>query len=183
MARKEESIENQLLEQLDKQTEPYSAWRTPGVKEGIQRGTGAVRAKADYTKEVKGPKLIDRVESYATDLYTAMGREGNGDPTMLAHHLRTALDKNYEPFREALKIGDVDTAGKLTKDAFENEVGVAQLESIVEKIGNLAPDARIGLGKKAVIKLGGTDYVSAATNPAQLAQSLTRQKALAEQYR
>ncbi len=181
MARKEEGIEDQLLEALDKQTEPYAAWKAG--KEEIQKGTAAVRGKADYIAETKGPELVDKVEGYATDLYTAMGREGNGNPKMLAHHLRTALGENYNPFREALKTGDVDTAGKLTKDAFENEVGVAKLESIIEKVGNLAPEARIGFGKKAVGKVGGKDYVTAATNPAQLAQTLTRQKALAEAYK
>lgn len=183
MAKEKESIEDQLLEALDKQTEPYAAWKALGVKEQIQKGTAVVRAKADYTKEVKGPELTDKIEAYATDFYTAAGMGGNGDPKMLAHQLRVDLGDHYGELREALKIGDPDTAGKLTKDAFENRVGAAQLESIIEKIGSLAPDARIGLGKKLVAQVGGKDYVSAITNPGQLAQTLTRQKAMAEAYK
>lgn len=182
MTKEKESIEDQLLEALDKQTEPYAAWKAPGVKEQIQKGTAAVRA-ADYTKEVKGPKLTDQIERYATDFYTAANMAGNGEPKMLAHQLRVDLGDHYVELREALKIGDPDTAGKLTKDAFENRVGTAQLESIIERIGSLAPDARIELGKKAVAKVGGTDYVTAITNPGQLAQTLTRQKAMAEVYK
>ena len=183
MVKEKESIEDQLLEALDKQTEPYAAWKAPGVKEQIQKSTAVVRAKADYTKEVKGPEIREKFEAYSTDALTAAGLGGNGDPKMLAHQFRLDLGDHYSEFHEALKMGDSDTMGKLTKDALENKVGVAQLESIIERMSLLTPDARIGLGKKLVAKVGGKDYVSAITNPGQLAQTLTRQKAMAEAYK
>ena len=180
MAKEKPVIEDVLLEELEKETEPHAAFRA-GKKE-LQKGTAAVRAKADYTTEVKGPELIERAEAYATDLYTAMGRSGNQDPKMLAYNLKRALGDKYSPFLSALKVGDVDTANQLTRAAYEEEVGNAKLESIIQKLGQLPPDSRIRFGRKVVRGLG-TDYFKAAAEPGILVQSLTDQKRIAERYK
>jgi len=178
-----ESIEDQLLKSLEEQTEPHYAWRKEGVKKEIQKGTAAIRANVDYTAEKKGPEIIAQFEALSTDLYTVMGREGNGNPKMLAHHLRTALgEENYLGVKESLKIGDVDEAIRSIKNALRGEVEAAQLGSTLEKIALLAPEARIKFGKDAVKRIGGTDYVTAATNPAQFVGLLKQQKAIADHY-
>lgn len=173
----EVSIVDKLVGELDKQTEPYAAWK--GAKGEIQKGTGATRANAAYTKEVKGAKAIDQVEAYAVDFYGGK----TGDAKELAHMLRIDLGDNYGQFRAALKQGDVDTANKLARDAGESRYLSANLEGTVERLSQLSPDERIAAAKKMVTKAHGNDYVAAATNPGQLARVLTQQKLMAETYR
>lgn len=174
-------LEDDLLAELDKQAEPHAAWEA-GKKE-IQKGTAAVRGKADYTAGVKGPKLVERVETYATDLYTGMGRAGNGDPKILAHTLRTTLGQQYGAFRDALEIGDADQANQLVKTALVNEVGAAKLQPTLDKIALAPSDTRLAWGKKAVAKVGGTEYMTAATNPEEFAISLGQLKQVAARYK
>ena len=173
----EENIVNKLIGELDKQTEPYAAWKT--AKPTIQKGTGATRAKKYYMEETFGPKLTDKFEGFAVD-YLGGKRE---DATMLAHTLRMELGENYGQLRSALRHGDIDTANKLVRDATEGKYLTAGLEGTVERLNSLKPDERIAAGKQLAKKAGGDDYVAAATNPAQLANTLVRQKQLAEAYK
>ena len=176
------ALEDDLLAALDEQTEPHAAWKAG--KEDIQKGTAAVRGKKDYTVGVKGPEVIDTIESYATDLYTGMGRAGNGDPKILANNLRTTLgEENYGILRGALERGDVDEANKVVKDGLVDEVGAAKLNPILEKTQLLPSDARLKWSKKAVEKVGGTEYMRAATSPAGIARALGQQKTLASAYK
>ena len=173
----EESIVMRLVGELEKQTEPYAAWKAG--KGTIQKGTGATRAKSDYLTEAFGPKLTDRVEAFAVD-YLGGKRE---DATQLAHALRLDLGDNYGQFRTALMHGDVDTANKLARDATEGRYSAAGLEGIVERLNSLKPEERIAAGKELAKRAGGDDYVAAASRPDLLAQTLSRQKALAETYK
>lgn len=173
----EEDIAKRLVGELDRQTEPYAAWKA--AKPAIQKGTGTTRAKKDYMEEAFGPKLTDRVEGFATDLYGGKKE----DATHLAHTLRVELGENYGQFRAALRQGDIDTANKLVRDATEARYFAAGLEGTVERLTSLDPDKRIAAGKVLAEKVGGNDYVLAATNPSQLAQTLNRQKQLAEAYK
>lgn len=173
----EDDLVKKLVGELDKQTEPYAAWNT--AQKDIQKGTGVIRAKADYTKAVSGAKVTDTVEGYATDFYGGKKE----DATMLAHRLRSDLGENYGQFRNALKHGDPDRANALIRDATEGKFAAAGLEGVIERIQALSPDERIAAGKKLVEKVGGNDYVAAITNPGALAQTLTQQKRLAENYK
>ena len=181
MPKEEESIEDRLIKELDGATEPHAAWEA--AKPELQKGTAAVAAKPKYQSKVKGPELTDKVEGYATDFYAAMGQEGSGDKKMLAHRFRTMLGDNYGTLRQALKIGDTDTAGKLTRDAYENEVGAAQLNAIIERMTSLPSDVRVTSGKKLVAKVGGKEYAEAVARPDILANVLSKQKSLAEHYK
>ncbi|MEK6948718.1 MAG: hypothetical protein AABX34_00755 [Nanoarchaeota archaeon] len=173
----EEDIVNKLVGELNRQTDPYAAWKTG--KATIQKGTGATRAKKDYMEEAFGPKLTDRVEGYATDFYGGKKE----DATQLAHTLRVELGQNYGQFRAALRQGDVDTANKFARDAVETRYFTAGLEGTVERLTSLSPDQRIAAGKDLAKRAGGDDYVAAATDPGQLAQVLAQQKRLAESYK
>ena len=175
------ALEDDLLAELEKQTEPEAAWKLG--KEEIQKGTSAIAGKADYTTETKGPELVDKVKGYATDLYTAMGRQGNGDPDMLAQNLKTALDKQYGDFKTALGRGDRDEANNLVKTAHVNQLSVAKLQPTIEKIQLSPSDTRVAWGKKAVEKVGGTEYMRAADNPETLAQTLRQLKNIASAYK
>ena len=176
------ALEDDLLAELEKQVEPQAAWKLG--KEEIQKGTAAIAGKADYTTETKGPELVDKVKGYATDLYTAMGRQGNGDPDMLAQNLKTALgDQNYGEFRTALGRGDRDEANNLVKTALEQEISTAKLMPIFQKTQLAPSDTRLAWGKKAVEKVGGTDYMRAAANPGELAQILGQLKNIASTYK
>ena len=172
-----DSIVDKLVGELDKQTEPYAAWK--GARKTIQKGTGAARANPSYTTEVKGAKVIDQVEGYAVDFYGGKKE----DAKMLAHTLRIDLGQNYGQFRAALKQGDIDTANKLARDAGESRHLAASLEGTVERLSQLSPDERIAAGKKLAKNAGGNDYVAAATDPGRLAQVLTQQKLMAENYK
>jgi len=175
------ALEDDLLAELEEQTEPQAAWKV--ARGEVQKGTAAVRGKSDYTTDVKGPELVDRVETYATDVYTAMGRAGTGDPKMLAHNLKTTLgEENYGQLRGALERGDVDDANKLIKDSLVDEIGDARLNPILEKTLLLPSDERLKWSKMAVEKVGGTEYMRVATNPAGLVRVLGQQKALAAAY-
>lgn len=173
----EEDIVNKLVGELDKQTEPYAAWKA--AKPAIQKGTQATTAKKDYWEEAFGPKLTDRVEGFAVDFYGGKKE----DATHLAHTLRVELGNNYGQFRSALRQGDVPSAEKLARDATESKYFAAGLEGTVERLNSLEPDKRIAAGKELAKKAGGDDYVLAATDPSQLAQVLNRQKQLAETYK
>ena len=175
------ALEDDLLAELEKQTEPEAAWKLG--KEEIQKGTSAIAGKADYTTETKGPELIDKVKGYATDLYTAMGRQGNGDPDMLAHNLQTALGEQYGEFKTALGRGDRDNANNLVKTAHVNQLSVAKLSPTIEKIELSPSDTRVAWGKKAVEKVGGTEYMKTATNPRELAGLLGQLKSIAAHYK
>ena len=175
------ALEDDLLNELEQQAEPQAAWKLG--KEEIQKGTAAITGKADYTTETKGPELVDKVKGYATDLYTAMGRQGNGDPDMLQNNLRTALGQNYTAFRTALGRGDRDEANAIVKTEHVNQLSEAKAQPILEKI-NLAPsDTRVAWGKKAVEKVGGTEYMTAAANPGDLINALIQLKANASHYK
>ena len=173
----EGDIVERLVGELDKGTDPQAAWKAG--KATIQRGTGATRAKKDYMEEAFGPKLTDRVEGYAVDFYGGK-RE---DAAMLAHTLRVELGRNYGQFRTALRHGDIDKANTLVRDAAEGRYATAGLEGTVEKLTSLTPEQRITAGKALATKVGGNDYVLAATNPLELAQILLQQKQLAESYK
>ena len=174
------SVED-LVKALEEQTEPHAAWKL--AKEDVQKGTGTIRGKADYTAETKGPALVDKVEAYASDFYGAMGKGGNQDAKQFAHQLRTDLGDNYGPFRNALKIGDPDEANKIAKDALVNRYGAAKVAPVIEKISLLSPEERIEAGKRLVGKIpGGKDYVLAATNPAGIVGALSQMKLMAENY-
>ena len=176
------ALEDDLLAELEKQVEPQAAWKLG--KEEIQKGTAAIAGKADYTAETKGPELVDKVKGYATDLYTAMGRQGNGDPDMLAQNLKTALgDQNYGEFRTALGRGDRDNANNLVKTAHVNQLSVAKLQPTIEKIQLSPSDTRVAWGKKAVEKVGGTEYMKTATDPGELAGLLGKLKSIAAHYK
>lgn len=175
------ALEDDLLAELEQQTEPQAAWKLG--KEEIQKGTAAIAGKADYTTETKGPELVDKVKGYATDLYTEMGRAGNGDPDMLAHNLRTTLGQQYGAFEAALGRGDRDEANKLVKDTHVGQIYTAKLRPVLEKI-NLAPsDTRVAWGKKAVEKVGGTEYMKAAASPDDFVALLTQIKEQAQVYK
>ena len=172
-----EDIVTKLVGELDTQTEPYAAWNA--AKEAIQKGTGSTRAQKKYLTAAFGPELTDRIEDYAVDFYG--GRKV--DAKHLAHDLRTDLKEKYWEFRAALRQGDIDTANKLIRDATENRYNAAGLEAIMERIKSLKPDERIAAGKKLARTIGADDYVTAATDPEQLADTLRRQKGLAEAYK
>ncbi len=172
-----EDIVTKLIGELDRQTEPYAAWKT--AKPAIQKGTGSTRAQKKYLTDVFGPELTARVEEFAIDYLG--GRKG--DSAMLAHTLRAELGENYVQFRSALRHGDIDTANKLARDATEGKYFAAGLEGTVERLNSLDPGKRIAAGKELAKKAGGDDYVAAATNPGQLAQTLLRQRQLAEAYK
>lgn len=173
----EEDLIKKLIDELDRQTEPYAAWNS--AKPAIQRGTGTTRAVKGYMEETFGPKLTDKVEEFAVD-YLGGKKE---DASHLAHTLRSELGEHYGQFRAALRHGDVDTANKLVRDATESKYLAAGLEGTVERLNSLKPDERIAAGKELAKKAGGDDYVAAATNPGQLAETLVRQKQLAETYK
>ena len=176
------ALEDDLLAELEKQVEPQAAWKLG--KEEIQKGTAAIAGKADYTAETKGPELVDKVKGYATDLYTAMGRQGNGDPDMLAQNLKTALGtQNYGEFRAALGRGDRDEANNLVKTAHVEQLDAAKLQPTIEKIQLAPSDTKLAWSKKAVEKVGGTEYMRAAANPETLAQTLVQLKNIASAYK
>jgi len=175
------ALDDDLLAELEQQTETQAAWKL--AKEEVQKGTAAVRGKADYNTEVKGPALVDREKQYATDLYTAMGRAGTGDPDMLRHNLRTTLGQQYDSFTDALENGDVDQANQLVKTALTNEIGSAKLQPTLDRIMLLPSDTRLAWSKKAVERVGGTEYMRAATNPGEFAGSLGQLKAVAARYK
>lgn len=174
------ALEDDLLAELEQQTEPQAAWKLG--KEEIQKGTAAIAGKADYTTETKGPELVDKVKGYATDLYTAMGRQGNGDPDMLAQNLRATLGEQYAGFETALGRGDRDQANNLVKTALEDEISSAKLNPIIQKTQLAPSDTRLTWGKKAVEKVGGTEYMRAATRPDQFAGNLATLKEVAQRY-
>ena len=169
-----------LVRALEEQTEPHAAWNL--AKEDVQKGTGTTAGKADYAAGTKGPELVDTVNAFAKDFYGAMGKGGNMDPEQLGHQLRIDLGDNYGPFRNALKIGDVDEVNKLAKDALVNRYGAAKITPVIEKISLLSPEERLAVGKQLVDKVGGTDYVRAATDPGGILQALSQMKLTAEKY-
>lgn len=173
----EEDIVKKLVGELDKQTEPYAAWEAG--RKTIQKGTGSTRAQKKYLTDVFGPELTDRVQEFAIDFYGGKKE----DAQMLAHNLRGELGRNYSPFRTALRHGDIDKANSLIRDATESRYATAGLEGTVERLTSLDPDKRIAAGKELAKKAGGDDYVLAATNPLELAQTLLQQKQLVEPYK
>lgn len=179
------ALEDDLLNELEQQAEPQFAWKLG--KEEIQKGTAAIAGKADYTTETKGPELVDKVKGYATDLYTAMGIQGNGDPDMLAHNLTTSLggpnSDTYGSFEAALRRGDRDEAGNIVKNAHITQLSAAKIRPIIEKIQLAPSDTQLAWSKKAVEKVGGTEYMTAAKNPLELHQVLQQLKLNASHYK
>ena len=59
----------------------------------------------------------------------------------------------------------------------------AKLRPTIEKIELSPSDTRVAWGKKAVEKVGGTEYMKTATNPAELAGLLGQLKSIAAHYK
>jgi len=171
---------DELVKEIEGQSEVHSAWK--GSKAQTQKGTVATKGKATYSTETTGPELENKVQGYALDLYTARGEQGNGDKKILASNLRTLLVEgqggHYSDFEEALKIGDVDEANKLVKDAFTQKYGTAYASSTIAKATHLPVEERVKFGKAAIGKVGGgaADYVLAATNPGAVLGALSRER-------
>lgn len=173
---------DEIISQLEEEATPNSAWKK--AKPKVQKGTKYMRTADDYSTETKGQALVERVESYATDLYGAIGESGSGDKQINSHRLRTVLGQdNYINFKAALKKGDIDEANKLIKDAFTGEVEEAKLNHTLERFHALSPDEKIDFGKKTVKKIGGADYVTALTAPQEIYKILKQQKAVADAYK
>lgn len=174
---KEEDPVKEILAELDKQTEPYAAWK--GAKGTVEKGSKATVGTGKYIKERKGANVVGAVEEFAVDWYGGKKE----DARSLAHMLRVDLGNHYLEFRQALKVGDELTAAKLVRDATEGKYFSANLEAITERLSVQTPDKRIAVGKELAKRVHGDDYVSAATNPQQLADVLGRQKQLAMAYK
>lgn len=178
---------DELVKELEGQSEVGFAFR--GSKGQTQKGTATTRGKADYSAETTGPELENKVQNYALDLYSAMGEAGNKNKIMLAHNLKTLLGEgtggHYNEFEEAMKIGDVDEANNLIKNALTQKYGTAYASSTISKVTHLPVEERIKFGKAAIGKVGGgaTDYALAATNPGAVLGALSRARQAAYTFK
>ena len=178
----EEGLEEKLVQELDEHTQPRKAWEA--TREEIQTATEAVRANKSYKSKVQGPDLIDRIEDYAIELYTAIGEQGNGNKKILAHRLKNILGQLYDPFAKALGRGDISEANSYVSQAFQQQYTTAHLSASLQKLESLDPESRIKAWKKLTKLLGpdATDYVKALSDPGRFLENLSKVKSAAENY-
>lgn len=182
-----EGIVAELWKRTDLITKPNSDFEA--VRGKVTSATDAVRdhyATQDVRHPgvihgVEGISIIDRLEEFSELYLRAAGRTENNKASY-AHTMRQMLGDNYGQLRDALKIGDIDTALFLAKNAFVGDNYVAEMSAIVERVNLLPQDQRMAWATHAAQQVGGNDPLAVLESIPRYFQKLRQIRALAQTY-
>lgn len=180
-----------ILEELWNRTDAISRHNADfeAVRDNISAASEAVRnhyanrrvRHPGIIEGVEGVAIIDRVEEFSEIYLGAAGKTETNRP-LYAHHMRRILGNNYEEFKNALKIGDIDSALVLSRNALVGDNYVAEVTSIIERVELLPQEQKTEWATHAAQQIGGNNPLAVLENLPRYFQTLKQIKALAQPY-